>query len=246
MGAVSLFCCLICGCSKPEPPTGVLLHQAAAKAAEGDWTGADQLAKQVLRKEKDNASALMIRALAQNSLDSRNEAVGYAIHAARVQPDQFLPHYIQGMLLSRNGKPELALRALKEARRFRPDDINTLILLAENSIAVKRYREAAGYFKLLARDQSYRTSPYLWNGLGLCYTASSPHMALKFFQMAERYAPDDPVTILNLAVLYDDRLKDEEKARSGYERFIQAVTGKAEYDGIRSQAEFRLNSMKGR
>ena len=246
LGTISLFCGLICGCSEPEAPAGLLLHNAAARASEGDWVAADQLAKQVLRQDKNNASALMLRALARNCLEPRSEAVEYAIQAARLQPEQFLPHYIQGMLLSRNGKPELALRALKEARRLRPDDINTLILLAENSIAVKRYREAAGYFKLLARNQNYRTSPYLWNGLGICYTSRSPQMALKFFRMAERYAPNDPVTLLNLAVLYDVYLKQEPEARSCYERFIRSAVGKAEYDGVRSQAEFRLDSMKGR
>ena len=239
-------CILICGCSDPVVPAGALLDQAVKKAAEGDWAEADQLAKQVLKQNKNHADALMIRALAQNSLDVRNEAVEYAIHAAKVKPDHFLPHYIQGMLLSKNGKPDLALLALKEARRFRPDDINTLILLTENSMALKRYKEAAGYLKLLARNQSYRTSSYLWNGLGICFTASSPQMALRFFRMAERYAPDDPITALNLAILYDSRLKQIADARHYYERFFRFSAGKAEYDVIRGQAELRLNSIQER
>lgn len=234
------------GCSQPEVPAGALLNQAAAKASEGNWAGADALAKQVLKQDKHNVNALMLRALARNNLDARSEAAEYAIHAARVRPDLFLAQYIQGMLLSRNGKPELALKALREARRLRPDDVNTLILLAENSLAVRRYEDAAGYFKLLARHPGYRNSSYLWNGLGICHTVLNPKLAMKFFRVAQRNAPNDPVTALNVAVVYDRYLKDRARAAAGYERFIRLATGKAEYDTIRQQAEYRLDSMKGR
>ncbi len=238
-------CIWLCSCSEPAVPVGTLLNNAAGKAAEGDWTSADQLASQALKQDANNADALMLLALARDHLDSRNEAVEYAIQAARVRPDHFLPHYIAGMLLSKDGKTDLALRALKEARKFRPDDLNTLILLAENSIEAKRYKDAAGYFKLLARNPDYRNSPYLWNGLGVCFTESSPSHALKFYQMAERYGQNDPVTILNLGVLYDRYLKQEAEARQYYERFVQLAVGKTEYDSIRGAVEFRLDSMKG-
>lgn len=234
------------GCSKPLVPVGTLLNQAMQKAAEGNWQDADELAKQALKQQKHNADALMLRALARNNLDYRSEAVEYAIHAARVKPDLFLAHYIQGMLLSKNGKTELALKALKEARRLRPDDVNTLILLAENSIAARRYQEAAGYFKLLGRNPNYLKSAYLWNGLGVCHVIINPAMALKFFRMAERYEPNDAVTALNLAVLYDQYLKDAENARRNYEHFSRLTMGKAEYDTLRRQVELRLNSMKDR
>ena len=236
---------LICGCSKPVTPVPVLLDQAAVKAGEGDWSGADQLAQQVLDQDKDNADALMLRALAQFTLDSQNEAVEYAIHAARVRPDSFTAHYIQGMLLSKSGKSDLALRALKEARRLRPDDTNTLILLAENALALRRYQEAAGYFKQLAKDKKYLQTPYLWNGLGICLL-SNPNQALKFFRMAERFGPDDPVTALNLAVLQDVHLKQPALAVSGYERFLQLTDGQPVYDSLRSKASLRLESLRGR
>ena len=231
------------GCSKPAAPVGVLLNQAVQKAAEGNWRDADELAKQALKQQKHNANALMLRALAQSNLDFRHEAVEYAILAARVEPDLFLAHYIQGMLLSKNGKPEAALKALKEARRLRPNDINTLILLAENSVAVRHYQEAAGYFKLLGKNPNYLRSAYLWNGLGVCHAVIKPAMALKFFRMAERYESDNPVTALNLAVLYDQYLKNPNAARQNYDRFTRLTMGRAEYDTLRRQVESRLRSL---
>ena len=237
---------VFCGCSKPLTPVPVLLDQAAVKAGEGDWAGADRLAKQVLAQDKDNADALMLRALARFTLDSQNEAVEYAIHAARVRPDSFAAHYIQGMLLSKSGKADLALRALKEALRLRPGDTNTLILLAENSMALRRYQEAAGYFKQLAKkDQNYRKSPYLWNSLGICFL-SNPKYSLQFFQAAEKFGPDDPVTALNLAVLHDAHLKQPAVAMTGYERFLKLTEGQAEYDSLRSKVSLRLESLRGR
>ena len=235
-----------CGCSKPAVPVGTLMNQAVQKASEGNWRAADELAKQALKQQKDNADALMLRALAQNNLDFRHEAVENAIHAARIKPELFLAHYIQGMLLSKNGKPDLALKALKEARRLRPDDVNTLILLAENSIAVKRYQEAAGYFKLLGKNPNYLHSAYLWNGLGVCHAVINPAMALKFFRMAARYEQENPITVLNQAILYDKYLNDQEKAKQGYEQFGRLTAGRAEYDTYRRQVESRLNSMKDR
>ena len=234
------------GCSKPAVPVGVLLDQAAGKASEGDWAAAGRLAGEALKQDKQNADALMLKALACSNLDARHEAVEYAIQAARIKPQLFLAQYIQGMLLSKNRKPDLALKALKEARRLRPDDINTLILLAENSMAVRRYQEAAGYFKMLAtQDKSYRSSPYLWNGLGVCYSSRDPKLALRFFQMGARFAPNDPITVLNLAVLHDRYLRLPDNAVSFYERLLQMTDGKAEYDSIRRQAASRLNALKG-
>lgn len=240
----------ISSCSKPAVPVGVLLDQAAGKASEGDWAAAGRLAGEALKQDKQNADALMLKALACSNLDARHEAVEYAIQAARIRPQLFLAQYIQGMLLSKNGKPDLALKALKEARRLRPGDVNTLILLAENAMAVQRYQEAAGYFKLLAmQDKSFRSSPYLWNGLGVCYSARDPRLAQQFFQMGARYAPNDPITALNQAVLYDRYLRQKDKdnanAIRSYERLIRLTDGKAEYDSIRRQAAFRLNALKG-
>ena len=115
MSVILLCCVLIGGCSDPVVPTGTLLNNAAEKAAAGDWAEADRLARQAIKQDKNNADALMLLALAENNLDSRNEAVEYSIQAARLKPDHFLPHYIQGMLLSKNGKPDLALRSLKDS-----------------------------------------------------------------------------------------------------------------------------------
>ncbi len=64
--------------------------------------------------------------------------------------------------------------------------------------------------------------------------------------MAERYAPNDPVTVLNLAILHDSYLRQESNARHYYEQFLRIAAGKAEYDVIRSRAELRLDSIKGR
>ena len=231
------------GCSKPAVPVGVLLDQAAGKASEGDWAAAGRLAGEALKQDKQNADALMLKALACSNLDARHEAVEYAIQAAQVRPQLFLAHYLQGMLLSKNGKPDAALKALKEARRLRPDDTNTLILLAENSVAVRRYQEAAGYFKLLGKNQNYLRSAYLWNGLGVCHAVINPTMALKFFQMAERFEPNNAVTALNLAVLYDQYLKKPDDARQNYDRFTRLTMGRAEYDTLRRQVESRLSSL---
>lgn len=259
----------LCGCSEPEAGPGTLLNQAVDKASEGSWSAAYQLAERAWKQNKSNADALMLMALAQNNLDSGDAAVSYAIQAARLKPDLFTAQYIQGMLLSTNNKPDLALKALKDALRLRPGDVNTLILLVENSIATRHYQDAARYLKLLAKNPAYQKSSYVWNGLGTCYAVTSPDMALRYFRMAETLMPNDPTAALNLAVLYDTRLARSAAARAEwakrtrrkpedygkdcsdmaqryYNRFIRMTAGKAEYDTLRRQAELRLDSLKGR
>lgn len=246
-----------------------MLNQAVDKASEGSWSAAYQLAERAWKQNKANADALMLMALAQNNLDSGDAAVSYAIQAARLKPDLFTAQYIQGMLLSTNNKPDLALKALKDALRLRPGDVNTLILLVENSIATRHYQDAARYLKLLAKNPAYQKSSYVWNGLGTCYTVTSPDMALRYFRMAETLMPNNPTAALNLAVLYDTRLARSAAARAEwakrtrrkpedygkdcsdmaqryYNRFIRMTAGKAEYDTLRRQAELRLDSLKGR
>ena len=259
----------LCGCSEPEAPAGTLLNQAAEKASTGSWAAAGDLAERALKQDKTNADAFMLLALSRNNLDAREEAVSYAIQAARLKPELFIAQYTLGMLLSANGKPDLALKALKDALRLRPGDVNTLILLVENSLATRRYQDAARYLKMLAKNPAYLKSSYIWNGLGTCYAVSSPEKALRYFRMAERLIPTDPAATLNLAVLYDSRLgrsplaraewmKQTKKDSAAYEkecsamaqryytRFIRMTEGKAEYDTIRSQAGLRLAALKGR
>ena len=58
--------------------------------------------------------------------------------------------------------------------------------------------------------------------------------------------PNDPITALNLAVLHDRYLRQPADAVRSYERLLQLTDGKAEYDSIRRQAAFRLDTLKGR
>ena len=94
-------------------------------------------------------------------------------------------------------------------------------------------------------------------------------MALRYFRMAETLLPNDPVSTLNLAVLYDTRLGHSPQARADwakrtkkdpaefekecslmaqryYTRFLRMTERKTEYDTIRSQAAARLDALRGR
>lgn len=244
-GMAGLFIFFCGGCSKAPEPVETLLEHGAERAAAGDWSGADAAAGKALKQRKNQVNALLLRAMARNNLDCCAEAQEYAMRAAQLDPKSFLAQYLKGMLLSKNGKPGLALAALREARRMRPDDLNTLILLAESSLKAKKYDAAAGYFKHLARSPEYRSTPYPWNGIGVCYAAHAPRKALAFFHMAERLAPGDPGAAVNLAVICD-KLRALDTARSYYRRFLLLTEGKAEYGAIRAAAKLRLESIPNR
>ncbi|OQA85975.1 MAG: hypothetical protein BWY31_01594 [Lentisphaerae bacterium ADurb.Bin242] len=236
----------LCACSAPPEPVGSLLSKACAKASNGDWLGADTLARQVLKQENANIDALLLCALARSNLDSEREAIDYAMKAAELAPGNFHAQYIKGFLLYKSGKYDLALGPLRAARNLREDDLNTLILLAQTSYVRKNLIQSAGYYSLLVRIPKYGNSPLPWNGIGVCYAQSNPRKALAFFRKAEQLSPYDPATALNLAVLYDVHLRQPAAAKSYYERFLRLSTGKAEYDSIRGTAELRFDSMKGK
>lgn len=241
-----LFPLLFSACSAQPEPVSVMLSKACAKAVDGDWLGADNLAKQILKQEKNNVDALMLYALSRSNLDSPREALDCAMKAAELAPGNFYAQYIKGFLLYKSGKYDMALAPLRAARNLREDDMNTLILLAQASLAQKNMDQSAGYYSMLIRIPQYGNTPLPWNGIGVCYAAKNPRKALAFFRKAEQLSPNDPPTALNLAVLYDFHLRQPATAKAYYERFLRLSTGKAEYDSIRGTAELRLDSMNGK
>lgn len=235
------------GCSRENVPAGVLLENALVRAESGDWAAAGDLAGKVLKQEKNNVDALLIKALAESNLGKSASALDHALLAATLAKDSFLSQYIKGMLLYRAGKHALAIAPLQEANRLRPGDINTLVLLAKSTFALKKYNAAAGYFARIARTERYRRSPLPWNGIGVCMAYFNPGKALPYFRMAsERIAPGDGLTHYNLAVLYDSYLQNRSQAIRSYERFLEQAIGKMEFDDLRARAELRLDTLKNR
>ena len=234
------------GCSGPEVPVNVMLEDAYQKAETGDWTAADKLAANVLKREGNNVNALILRAMSCSHHDEQQKALDYAIAAANLKPNLFLAQYLKGQLLYKSRKYDLAQVALKAALKLRPNDQNTLILLAQATLHQKQYMVSATYFARLAKQNpQIRSTSLPWNGIGICYARTMPTKAKQFFRQAEKIAPYDPVTSLNLAVFYDRYNRNRMLACQYYQRFIRLSTGKAEYDMIRGSAQSRLDSISG-
>lgn len=236
----------LCGCSGEAIPASVLLDDAHAKALAGNWAMADTLAQKVLSDDKNNVDALLIKALAQNNLGNEKEALDCALHASELRKDLFLCQYIKGMLLYKNGKYDLALAPLQEARKLRPSDTNTLVLLAKCCSILKKYNGGADAFARIASHGNFRRNPLVWNGIGVCMAHSDPRKALSFLRMAERLSPGYALTSLNTAVLYDRYLRNRNQAVTFYERFLASSAGHLEMDAVRAAVELRLDTLKNR
>ena len=234
------------GCSGDNVPPGLQLERSLEKAVAGDWKSAQNLAEKVLKQDKKNVDALLLSALARSSQGNTKGALDHALQAAALAKDSFLCQYVKGMLLYREGKHALSIPPLQEALRLRPGDINTLVLLAKSTYALKKYDNAAGYYARIAQNSRYKRNALPWNGIGVCLSYSSPVRALPYFQMASRIAPEEALTSFNMAVLYDRYLQKKPLAIRAYERFLEQSIGRMELDDLRARAELRLDTLKTR
>ena len=243
LGAILLF---FSGCSGESVPPSVLLEESVEKALAGDWASSGKLAAKVLDQDKNNVDALLLKAVAESHLGNGKSALDHVLQAASLEKESFLCQYIKGMLLYRDGKHALAVVPLQEALRLRPGDVNTLVLLAKSTYALKKYDSAAGYFARIAQNERYRRNALAWNGIGVCLAHSSPAKALPYFKAAQRIAPEEALTFFNMAVLHDGYLRNPPLAVRAYERFLEQSIGKMELDDLRARAELRLDSLKSR
>lgn len=237
---------LFSGCSSQKDTPDGMLSKALSCAVNGDWSKAGSLSEEVLKQNPSHVEALLLNALALSYQDRIQNAIDESLKAVQISPNLFTAQYLKGYLLYKNKNYDQCIEPLRAARAIRPNDLNTAILLAQASLMLKNTTAAAGYYKLIARDPRFNSNPASWTGLGMAFLKTNPNLSNSYFRIAEKKAPLNPATALNLAVLNDEYLRKKAVASEYYQKFLRLSQGKPEFDPQREQVRKRLSEIAAR
>jgi len=192
------------------------LKEANAAAANGNWQLASDITEKVLRKDRNNLSALILHGICLQEMQRGDEALTYLEHAATLAPDNFSAQYFHGWALSENGRFADALVPLRRAYDLRKDHQDLLILLARCSLE-QNLPEGARYLQCLQRYPTLEAKPELYNALGVLWVNQGQYdLARRNFLKAWQRLPQSTVAPQNLAVLYDQYLRNPTEALRHY------------------------------
>lgn len=233
-------------CSKKKEETSLILSRALEKAKTADWKEALLLSEKALSQEPSDVSALILNALAlEKSTDSFQaaKAVDQAAKAASMAPKSFMAQYTYGRMLCRKGKYDAAIAPLENARKLKPEDINTIVLLAQ-STAQSNNSAAFSYFAHLAKSSRFKNNPAVWTNLGILRLRQrQPKLAYGCFVKARQLAPNNPIATLNLAIVNDFYLNNKAEAATNYSDYQRLTVERADLEAKRVEVATRQQQL---
>lgn len=240
--ALLLFCSA--GCGSPKEENAVLLARALERAKEADWKDALKLTEAAVDQDPSDAAALIFHALALEKTLDQDQALDQAAAAVRIAPDDFIAQYTLGRMLYEKGKYDRALAPLMKARRLRPSDANTVVLLAQTTARLNN-SAALGYYRLLAQNPRFRRNPAVWSQIGTLYLIRhDPGKALTAYREAGRLAPENPNVALNLAVVNDFYLNNKAEASTYYNKYQRLTANSPDLTAKRLEVVERLRRLQ--
>jgi tetratricopeptide (TPR) repeat protein len=241
-----LIVCGVVGCSGSNDVNS-MLKLSMQQAMAGQWKNSLNLAEDVLAEDKTNIDALLLRAVAADNLDQHDVAIDSALQAVKINPDNFVALYTIGRLYSKeNMRLSDAISYLEKAHNLNPNDINTLILLANNSIKLKSAKSRIYLSKLSSLDGAYASDALYLNMLG-CANIFNNNLKEAGKNIVAAYNCDklvkDPIITYNLAVLFDSYYKRSQNAVGYYNKFLELAAKNPAYADMKSEVTARLKKI---
>lgn len=235
---------LLISCSKPKPLSDNELLRKAIKAGEnGNWREARTFASQLENRAPDNVNALIMLGIAYQRCQQPDLAYEKIAKAANLDADSFTAHFLKGKMLYDSGKYQDCISPLRQALKIRPDDANTLILLAESASQLK-LPDATDYYIKLAKKGKFKSQPEPFNELGLMFAEKGEKKkAVKCLLKAKNLDKENPIVILNLAVFCDTKLKNSKAAVKYYREYLELTKNHPELDKKRKIITTRVNEL---
>ena len=235
------------GCSFDKRDANALLSNAVEEAKLKQWKKSFDLAEKALQLEENNLNALLIKAIAADNLNNREVAIDSALQAIKIDPDNFVALYTIGNLYSQdNLRLSDAIGYLKKAHKINPEDMNTLVLLANNSIKLKSGKAAKEYLDKLGQlDGSLASSAVFNNMLGCAniFDANSLKTGGDKIIAAYKSNSQDPVFVYNLAVFFDSYCKRSKVGLGYYKKAITLAGKDHQYATLKTNAEKRVQKI---
>ena len=220
----------------------------AAKA--GNWELALDEARKAVKKDSDNTLANVLLAIALENNSHPEEALKAAKKAAENGKSCFIAQYTLGRLCCRQQKYADSIEPLTLALKLRPDDANTIILLARAKTRMNNFEEAINLYTGLLEFPEFGNSATLYNEIGVLHVRKNdPIAASADFQRAFLKDGESPIPHLNYAILYDYYLRNrrdsaDRVAREHYQKFLNKTANRPELADERRDVEKRLKEIR--
>jgi predicted TPR repeat methyltransferase len=108
-----------------SPPDRAAISEAMRCLAEGDGEAAELVLERLRREAATDGDVLNLSGIAAHLLGRTEDAVQLTAAAVATDPESGLFHANHGAALAAAGRPALALAALEQSLRFRPQDART-------------------------------------------------------------------------------------------------------------------------
>lgn len=203
----------------PIPPTPRAIDLAVEHHQAGRFAEAEQLYRQVLSAEPDQADALHLLGVLFSKLGRHDEAVDYVSRAVQVQSE--VPEYLNGLgnVLLHAGRTDAAIEAFRCALKLRPDYADGQSNLGNALLARGLLDEA-----LMAHAEAARLAPKtaaIQNNYGVCLRrAGRLEEAVAAFRRAIEIDPNSAEAYNNLGTVLRN-LNQLDPAIAAYEQALR-------------------------
>ena len=233
---------LLAACG-PEPTADEWMRRSLASAKEAKWGRALDYAENAVEKAPGDTLANVLYAIALENNNRTEEAISAAVRASS-DSSSFIAQYTLGRLYCRQQKYDSSVKPLTRALELRPDDANTLILLARAKLRLNTEDALSLNLRLLSLPQ-FAQSPVVYNEIGvLMVLKGEPKKARSYFDHAQNLDADNPYLKLNNAILHDYQLGDVMKARQYYNNFLQLSSTHPELLDEYKKVQKRLDDIR--
>lgn len=236
---------LLCSCGSRKS-TDQLLEEAFTAAHESDWQTAVRLAAEAAKRDERNISAQLMYGIALEHVGSNEAALSVFRQAVKTEPGNFYAQYHLGRALYQKGKFQDSLTPLRQAEKLRPQDANTLVLLAQIEHKMQ-LDDALIYYKKLAVNKRFTNKPEPWVQIGLISAARRDFAtAGKCFALAYRLAPDNYIVVYNLAVFsdyYSGSTAARKNAVQYYRRYLRLTSTNPQLAAQRAEVAARIKAI---
>jgi len=227
----------------PEPTADEWMQKSLTSAKEAKWGRALDQAERAVAKAPGDTLANVLYAIALENNGRQDEALNAAIRAG-ADSSCFIAQYTLGRLYCRQQKYDSSVKPLTRALELRPDDANTLILLARAKLRLNT-EDALTLNKRLLSIPQFTESAAVYNELGVLQVLKNePRKATALFLKALSLDADNPYLNLNNAILHDYYLGDLMKARQYYNSFLRLSANRRELLDEYKEVQTRLEIIR--
>ena len=227
----------------PEPTADEWMRKSLASAKDAKWGRALDQAVNAVDKAPGNTLANVLLAIALENNNRPQDALNAAVRAG-ADTSCFIAQYTLGRLYCRQQQYDSSVKPLTRALELRPDDANTLILLARAKLRLNT-EDALNLNKRLLSIPQFSQSAVVYNELGVIQVLKGePKKATSLFLKALSLDADNPHLNLNNAILHDYHLGDLMKARQYYNAFLRLAANRRELLDEYKEVQTRLEIIR--